>query len=399
MDFDYKESTISGVCSVVTDGSHFSPKSVDEGCYMVSVKDFTEYGFDFTGCRKISEKDYADLERAGCVPQYGDILVGKDGARYFEDIIIYRQPEKPALLSSIAILRCKEDEMLPEYLYYIMKTPSFRKDVKDNYGSGSAIPRIILKDFKRMPVRYPPLDIQRKIVSVLSAIDEKIQTNRKINDNLQQQARALLVQWMSENEGNYEVCPLSDVAETNPDTYSPKDAWEYVNYLDTSSITDGIISEVQHIDPSTEKLPSRARRIISANDVVFSTVRPNQRHFGIICEPWSNMLASTGFAVVRSKHPYVSNELLYLCLTENSFVEKMQQLAEQSTSTFPSIKPSDLGTCEIPCPINQCLSDVLKSMFVCIASNQRENGSLAALRDTLLPKLMSGEIDVSDIQL
>ncbi len=180
----YKTSTISGVCSVVTDGSHYSPKSVDEGYYMVSVKDFTEYGFDFSGCRKISEQDYADLKKAGCVPEYGDILVGKDGARYFEDIIIYRQPEKPALLSSIAILRCNKDEMLPEYLYYLLKTPSFKKDVKENYGSGSAIPRIILKDFKRMPVRYPTLAIQKKIVSTLEAIDSKIQVNSKINDNL-----------------------------------------------------------------------------------------------------------------------------------------------------------------------------------------------------------------------
>lgn len=112
---EYKTSTISGVCSVVTDGSHYSPKSVDDGCCMVSVKDFTEYGFDFSGCRKISEQDYADLKKAGCVPEYGDILVGKDGARYFEDIIIYRQPEKPALLSSIAILRCNTNEILPEY--------------------------------------------------------------------------------------------------------------------------------------------------------------------------------------------------------------------------------------------------------------------------------------------
>ena len=164
---DYKISTINGVCSVVTDGSHYSPKSVDEGCYMVSVKDFTEYGFDFSGCRKISEQDYEDLKKAGCVPEYGDILVGKDGARYFEDIIIYRQPEKPALLSSIAILRCNKDEILPEYLYYLLKTPEFKKDVKDNYGSGSAIPRIILKDFKRMPVQYPALSLQKKIVSVL----------------------------------------------------------------------------------------------------------------------------------------------------------------------------------------------------------------------------------------
>ena len=221
----------------------------------------------------------------------------------------------------------------------------------------------------------------------------------QVNDNLEQQARTLLAQWQIEHEGEYKFALLSDVAVINPDTYSPKDAWEYVNYLDTSSITDGIISEVQHIDPSTEKLPSRARRIIAANDVVFSTVRPNQHHFGIIVNPLENMLASTGFAVVRSHRPSVSNELLYLCLTENNFIEKMQQLAEQSTSTFPSIKPSDLGSCEIPCPIDQDLSDALTTLFTSIASNQTENSSLSALRDTLLPKLMSGEIDVSSIQL
>jgi len=77
----------------------------------------------------------------------------------------------------------------------------------------------------------------------------------------------------------------------------------------------------------------------------------------------------------------------------------MQQLAEQSTSTFPSIKPSDLGVCEIPCPIDQCLSDTLKAMFVCISSNQRENTLLSGLRDILLPKLMSGEIDVSEVSI
>ena len=219
------------------------------------------------------------------------------------------------------------------------------------------------------------------------------------NDNLQQQARALLAQWMVENEGKYKLTPLSDIAVINPDTYSPKDAWKHVNYLDTSSITDGAITAVQRIDPKTDKLPSRARRILYANDVLFSTVRPNQRHFGIISEPLSNMLASTGFAVLRSKNSYVSNELLYLCLTENSFIEKMQQLAEQSTSTFPSIRPSDLGTCEIPCPIDQSLSDALTAMFVCIFSNQRESALLSALRDTLLPKLMSGEIDVSAVKI
>ncbi|MGF0008573.1 hypothetical protein ACQRBP_14795, partial [Eubacteriales bacterium SGI.150] len=91
---NWKQSTIGEVCSLVTDGSHFSPKSVANGEYMVSVKDFTEYGFDFSSCRKISHEDYETLRRNGCVPEPHDILIGKDGARFFEDIIIYRQNER-----------------------------------------------------------------------------------------------------------------------------------------------------------------------------------------------------------------------------------------------------------------------------------------------------------------
>lgn len=184
MKSDWKASTIGEACSLVTDGSHFSPKSVENGEYMVSVKDFTEYGFDFTSCRKISRGDYETLKRNGCIPEQNDIMIGKDGARNFEDIIIYRQPEQPALLSSIAILRCDEHNILPEFLYYILRTPSFRQDVRENYGSGSAIPRIILKDFKRMPIFYPSLEEQKKIVSSLVAMDSLIQTNMKVNDNL-----------------------------------------------------------------------------------------------------------------------------------------------------------------------------------------------------------------------
>ncbi|MEG2621564.1 MAG: restriction endonuclease subunit S, partial [Clostridia bacterium] len=101
MKSEWRKCSIAEVCPLVTDGSHFSPKSVDIGRYMVSVKDFTPDGFDFSNCRRISEEDYVVLAKNGCVPNIGDILIGKDGARFFEDIVIYRQKEKPALLSSI----------------------------------------------------------------------------------------------------------------------------------------------------------------------------------------------------------------------------------------------------------------------------------------------------------
>ena len=85
-----------------------------------------------------------------------------------------------------------------------------------------------------------------------------------------------------------------------------------------------------------------------------------------------------------------------------NFVEKMQQLAEQSTSTFPSIKPSDLGSCQIPYPKNEkpdVFVNSIKSLFSLISANERERYYLAIMRDTLLPKLISGEVDVSAIKV
>ena len=74
MKSEWNTSAIANICKVVTDGSHTSPKSVSHGKYMVSVKDFTPYGFDFNGCRQISFADYEKLKSSGCVPQKGDIL-------------------------------------------------------------------------------------------------------------------------------------------------------------------------------------------------------------------------------------------------------------------------------------------------------------------------------------
>lgn len=291
----------------------------------------------------------------------------------------------------------------PYFIYYYLTQSSVIESLQAiAEQSTSTYPSIKPSDIEDIELDLPELETQKKIGSTLRMLDRKIALNEEINDNLYAQAKATTKQWISKSTGDYELLPLSDIASINPDTYSPKETWKYVNYLDTSSITEGCIAEIQHITPSSEKLPSRARRKIAPNDIVFSTVRPNQRHYGIISEPLPNMLGSTGFAVIRSKNPLVCNELIYLCLTENEFIEKMQQLAEQSTSTFPSIKPSDLGVCEIPCPKDQSstsFTETLKSLFALIAANQRENISLSEIRDVLLPKLMSGGIDVSDIQL
>ena len=289
----------------------------------------------------------------------------------------------------------------PLFIKYYCQSQIY-KDWVHSFNTGSTRGNINAQTYANMPIILPPREQQDLLVNTLSVIDAKIAVNKAINENLEQQAQALSDKWVSEHMDCITMFPLAEIAEINPETYSPKDKWAFVYYLDTSSITNGVMSEVQLISPDIEKLPSRARRIVKANDIVYSTVRPNQLHFGIISNPLENMLVSTGFSVIRSKYAYISSPYIYHFLTSPDFIEKMQQLAEQSTSTFPSVKPSDIGTCLIPCADETEMTDItdkINDMYAMVSANQQENKCLANLRDTLLPKLMNGEIDVSQVKI
>ncbi len=232
---------------------------------------------------------------------------------------------------------------------------------------------------------------------------------------------------------------LGDACITNADSYSPKEEWKFVNYLDTGNITDNRINSIQYIDMKNDKLPSRARRKVKKGSIIYSTVRPNQRHFGIIRTQPENFLVSTGFVVIDVDANVLDVDFLYYLLTQPKCIEALHAIAEQSTSAYPSIKPSDIEDLEIKIPdldIQKKISGVLGSLDKKIVQNneindtmrnisavipdnetlarfnvfctpifaqqrilERQNQSLAALRDSLLPKLMSGELDVSILDL
>lgn len=270
------------------------------------------------------------------------------------------------------------------------------------YITGSAQPKLNKKNLFSIELSIPSLATQRKIAAVLSSLDDKIETNNAICRNLEEMSRCVLSEWLTAEAHNVEYIPLSELADINAKTYSEKEKWPFVYYLDTGSITNGRVDSLAYIDVNKEKLPSRARRKISMGDIVYSTVRPTQRHFGIIYDVQPNMLVSTGFAVICSNCTDVCNELIYIMLTDPTFVESMQQIGEQSVSTYPSVNPADIATCSIPVSKEvsyQKIQDVIQSNFKKIGDLQKENCRLASLRDTLLPRLMSGELDVSAVKL
>ena len=402
MTYEWNHSTINDVCVLVTDGSHSSPKSVNDGKYMVSVKDFTDYGFDFASCRMISNDDYETLKRNGCVPQIDDILIGKDGARFFEDIIIYRQREKPALLSSIAILRCVKSKILPDFLYYVLRTPSFRQDVKDNYGSGSAIPRIILKDFKRMMVSYPSLEKQQAIISVLTAIDSKIQANTEINDNLEQQAQAIYherFETVSPNDlpSDWRIVTLGEVATISNKSFNPLKEPEIL--LEHYSIPAFDEARFPVFELSTSIKSNKF--IIDASCFMISKLNPTTKR---VWKPYcltGNAVCSTEFIVYKAKDQSIT-DFLYSVIDSASFSDFMCSHVTGSTGSRQRTTPSDTLSYELILPSEDELAEfqsLVSPMYAQMRINAIENDKLKRLRDSLLPKLMSGEIDVSAVQL
>ena len=143
---------------------------------------------------------------------------------------------------------------------------------------------------------------------------------------------------------------LGDICKINIYSYSEKDNWAFVNYLDTENITENKISDIQFIDLSSESLPSRARRKVQINDIIYSTVRPNQKHFGIIKNQPENFLVSTGFAVLHINKTIADPNFVFYNLIQNENTETLHAIAEQTTSAYPAIKPSDIENLSIKVP-------------------------------------------------
>ena len=143
---------------------------------------------------------------------------------------------------------------------------------------------------------------------------------------------------------------LGDACKINTESYSTKEKWGFVNYLDTGNITNNTIDSIKFINLKNMKLPSRAKRKVRTDSIIYSTVRPNQRHFGIIKSQPENFLVSTGFAVIDVDTNILNADFLYYLLTQNTFVDNLHAVAEQSTSAYPAIKPSDIENLEIEIP-------------------------------------------------
>ena len=178
----------------------------------------------------------------------------------------------------------------------------------------------------------------------------------------------------------WKIYRLGDVCLTNQNQYSPRENWHTIEYLDTGSITRNAIESTQTIT-AAEELPSRARRKVQDLDIVYSTVRPNQCHYGLLRNPAHNLLVSTGFVVFTVNQSIANPYYVFYYLTQDSITTALQAIAEQSVSAYPSLKPADIEDIKIKLPpleVQNRIADILSSIDNKIELNTRINHNLAS---------------------
>ena len=165
------------ICTLITDGSHFSPEDEGIGYPMLSVKDMGDDDFDFGSCKHVGEAAYQKLVINGCKPLVNDVVVAKDGS-YLKSAFPITEDRDIALLSSIAILRPMISVVDPTYLSYYLKSKEVYRTVSLNYITGTALKRVILKGIKKIPIVLPELHEQQYRADLLKKLN-RIMNSRK----------------------------------------------------------------------------------------------------------------------------------------------------------------------------------------------------------------------------
>ncbi|MFO1430788.1 MAG: restriction endonuclease subunit S [Candidatus Competibacteraceae bacterium] len=301
------------------------------------------------------------------------------------------------------------DQLHTDYLLYLLLSPEYREKLKA-LSSGAAITNISQTSLKTLEVPIPLIDIQQKIVLILSTYDDLITLNQRRIQLLEESARLLYREWFIKlrfpghesvevKDGvpeGWQVTRLARVADVNRASLGSKDKPESILYVDISAVTPGEIGEYREY--SFEDAPGRARRKVAHGDIIWSCVRPNRRSYALIWEPDERLIVSTGFAVLTATTLPFS--YLYLATTTDEFVGYLEKRA--TGAAYPAVTGKDFENAPILLPDNETLNQfdgLILPVLEQIEILKRQNKELRQARDLLLPKLMSGALDVSRIAL
>ncbi|TFH39052.1 MAG: restriction endonuclease subunit S [ANME-2 cluster archaeon] len=301
--------------------------------------------------------------------------------------------------------------LINRYLFFALR---LKLEMLKSISTGAATKFLTLTILKDIDFELPPIPTQRKIAAILSAYDDLIENNTRRIKILEEMAQALYSEWfvkfrfpghetvkLVESElgmvpEGWEVKNLGDLADINASSVKKGNELKEISYIDIASVSTGQIDKIEPIN--FVDAPSRARRIVKHGDIIWSTVRPNRKSYSIILRPVSNLIVSTGFVVITAK--LVPYTYLYHALTTDDFVGYLTNHA--SGSAYPAVNSGDFNNASVLLPPNtllQSFNKIVSDIFENKQNMLEKNDKLRSTRDLLLPKLISGEVDVSSLDI
>jgi len=357
----------------------------------------------------------------------GDIVFTQRGTLGQVSIVPQGQFNRYLVSQSQMKLTVNSQLANPLFVYYVFSTAEQRDYIRQN-SIQTGVPHTNLGILRETPLPLPPLPEQRAIAHILGTLDDKIELNRRMNETLEAMARAMFKSWfvdfdpvrakadgcnpglpkhiadlfpdsfedseLGEIPKGWRVGTLADCSSLNPESWSKQTRPPSISYVDLSNTKWGRIEEVTEY--SQEEAPSRAQRVLRPGDTIVGTVRPGNGSYAFIYD--NGLTGSTGFAVLR---PLIDKyaEFVYLAATASENIDTLSHLADGGA--YPAVRPEVVTATQLIKPgddVIEIFSHIVGPPLIKMAENEHQSRTLSVLRDTLLPKLISGELRVKDAE-
>jgi type I restriction enzyme S subunit len=424
---EWRQVKIGDICQV-GDGAHAKVKRQVSGIPYLTSKNFGRGKLKLDDVDFISEQDYERLFSKGVKsirrPQDGDVLMGIIGT--FGNGYRYKSSDKFGVSSSVAILRPNQTKLDPDFLEYMVNSKTFSL-IHQAYGSGSVQGYTNIPTIKSMPIYLPPLEEQRRIAAVLSTLDAKIDLLRRQNHTLEQIVQTLFKRWFVEFEFPNEAGQpyLSNGGPMQPSELGEiplgwrvmqlekicKTIYRYPQFYGMEKFDSGVpVIRGEHLLPDgridhnwgnywfvsgdySEQFP---RTVLKEFDVVLA-VRGSVGKYSLVGKKHIGAQISPNTIRLSANPKFIFESLLFPLLKSNNFEKRL--LKTVSSSAVPAINASEFKGFEFLIPnieTQKKLYKIFEMLYRKTDDNILQIQTLTCLRDTLLPKLMSGQIRVSD---
>jgi type I restriction enzyme, S subunit len=405
------------ICNKITDGSHFSPVPINEDYLIGNVKDMMNSDFNYDTCTNISKDDFQTLKKNGCSPEIGDVLFSKDGT--IGRTFVFNNKKEIVLLSSIAIIRTNKDFLNAYYLMQVLLSDIFYKQI-EGLKSGSALKRIVLKAIKEIKVPLPPLKEQQKIASILSTVDEKLESIDKRIEETEKLKKGLMQTLLTKGIGHtkfkdskigripkgWEVISLENMIDKgiiikhldgNHGELYPKSK-EFVKagipYIGANSIVSRKVALAHAKYLTKERASVFVKGVARNGDVLFAhnaTVGP----VAVLDLPFEFVILSTTLTFYRCNHELIDNHFLANYMESSAFVYQYLPLMKQTTRNQLPITMQRKLFFVLP-DINEQrkLASILSTADDKLNLLQEKKGLFNTLKKGLMQQLLTGQIRV-----